>query len=255
MYRSTKKKIVRQASISAIVALGAIVTGIGIAGASTNAPHHDASAPTGHDSAPTPGSDHGRWGAVRGPGGTVTAVSATSITLKDRAGMSETFSIDASTSVTKDRSTSTLSALAPGDQVRIVPSAPGSTLARSIDIEQPSVMGKVTATSANSITVSDPRGTSFTIIVSNATTYSKAGASASLGDVSVGSMIFAQGSFATGSATTLDATTIGIGTPGAFHDGAGPDFPSGAPGHFGPSAGHGAPQLVTPRVGFNALDA
>ncbi len=254
MYRSTKKKIVKQASISAVVALGALVTGIGIAGASTNAPHHDTTAPSGRDSVPAPGSDHGRWGGVRGPGGTVTAISSTLITLKDRAGTTETFSIDASTSVTKDRSASTLSALAPGDQVRIMPSAPGSTVAKSIDVEQPSVMGKVTATSANSITVSDPRGTNFTIDVSNATTYSKAGASASLGDVSVGSMIFAQGSFAAGSTTTLDATTVGIATPGAFHDGAGPDFP-GAPGRIGPGASHGAPQYVTPRVGFKGLDA
>lgn len=255
MYRSTKKKIVRQASISAVVAVGALVTGIGIAGASTNTHHPEATAPSSRDRVPAPGSNHGAWGGVRGPGGTITGVSPTSLTLKDRAGTTETFSIDASTTVTKERSASTISALALGEQVRIVPSAPGSTVAKNIDIELPSVMGKVTATSANSITVSDPRGTSYTVLVSNATTYSKAGSTASLSDVSVGSMVFAQGAFATGSTTTLDATTVGIGTPGAFHDGTGPDFPGGAPVRPGPGTSNGVPQFATPRVGLPGLDA
>ncbi|MHB1089287.1 MAG: DUF5666 domain-containing protein [Acidimicrobiales bacterium] len=254
MYRSTKKKLVKQAGISAIVAVGALATGIGIAGASANAHHHDATS-SSKDSTPAAGPTRGEWGGPRAPGGTITAVSANSVTLKPHSGTSETFSIDSSTTVTKDRSASSPASLAVGEQVRVVPSAPGSAVAKAIDIEQPSVMGRVTATSAGTITVTDPRGASYTVVVSNATTYVKSGTSATLADVSVGSMIFAQGTFASGSTTTLDATTVGIGTPGALHDGTGPHFPGGAPGRFGPDAGVGGPQFAHHPVNSSGLDA
>ncbi|MBW4077860.1 MAG: hypothetical protein HIU84_04980 [Acidobacteria bacterium] len=255
MYRSTKKKVAKQAGITAIVAVGALVTGIGIAGASTNTHHRDATAPTTRDSAPSTGATRGDWRGPRPPGGTITSVSATSVTFTDRSGTSTTFSIDPSTTVTKDRSPSSQSALAVGEQVRILPSAPGSTVAKNVDIEFPSVMGRVTAIGAGSISLSDPRGSSYTVVVSNATTYAKAGATASLNDVSVGSMIFAQGTFAPGSITILDATTVGIGAPGAFHDGAGPEFPGGAPGRIGPGGGLGGPQFAHPPMGSSGLDA
>lgn len=254
MYRSTKKKLVRQAGISAIVAVGALATGIGIAGASTNIHHHDAT-PSSNDTTPAPGPLRGDGGRFHAPGGTITAVSANSVTVRDRAGTSETFSIDSSTTVTKDRSGSTSASLAVGEHVRIVPSAPGSGVAKNIDIEQPSVMGKVTSTSPGTITVTNPRGASYTVVVSNATTFVKSGGSATLADVSVGSMIFAQGTFAPGSTTTFDATIVGVGTPGALHDGAGPDFPGGTPGRIGPDAGVGGPQFAHRLVSPSGLDA
>ncbi|MHB1209464.1 MAG: DUF5666 domain-containing protein [Acidimicrobiales bacterium] len=255
MYRSTKKKVVKQAGISAVVAVGALVTGIGIAGASTITHHHEAAAPISKDSAPSTGATGDTWRALRAPGGTITALSATSVTFTDRSGTSKTFSIDSSTTVTKDRSPSSESALAVGEQVRILVGAPGSTVAKNIDIELPSVMGKVTAIGTGSITLNAPRGSSYTVVVSNATTYAKAGATASLGDVSVGSMIFAQGTFAPGSTTTLDATTVGIGGLGTFHDRGGPEFPGGAPGRIGPGVGLGGPQFAHPPVGSPGLDA
>ncbi len=255
MDRTTKKKIAKNFGISAVVAVGALVTGIGVAGASASTHHRDASTPTSRDSAPSSDSARGEWGAMRAPGGTITALSATSLTLSDRAGTAHTFSIDASTTVTEDRSPSALTALAVGEQVRIVPSAPGSALAKSIEIEQPSVMGKVTAVGATSLTLSDPRGSTYTVVVSNATTYAKAGATATLSDVKVGSMVFAQGAFAPGSTTTLDATTVGIGVPGAFNDGAGPSFPDGAPGRIGVGGDSGGPQFSQPPVGALGLNA
>jgi len=230
MYRSTKKKVVKQASISAVVALGALATGIGIAGASPSAHHHDGTAPTSRDATTTtPTPPVGPLGH-RPPGGVVTAVSATSITLSDPSGATSTFAIDSSTTVSKDRAASTLAALAVGDEVRIIPTAPGSTTAKSIDIEQPSVMGRVSAISGDTITVTGPHGTSQTVIVSSATTYAKAGASATLADVTVGSPIFAQGTFASGSTATLDATTVGVGLGPVGRDGLGPDHGPGGRG-------------------------
>lgn len=230
MYRSTKKKVIRQASISAVVALGALATGVGVASASSSTHHRDASVLTSKDTAttatPAPGKGHGEHPL----GGTVTAVTGSSITVSDRSGSTSTFTIDPSTTVNKDRTASTLAALAVGEEVRIFPSAAGSTTARSIDIEQPSVIGKVTAISGDTITVTGPNGTSQTVVVSSATTYAKAGASATLANVTVGSSIFAQGTFASGATTTLNATTVGIGFGPAGHGGMGPDGGQGRQG-------------------------
>jgi len=238
MYRTTKKKVVKQASISAVVALGALATGIGIAGAAPSGHHHDGAVLTSRDvdttTAPNRGSEFGH----RPPGGIVTAVTSTSITVSDPSGTTSTFAIDSSTTVSKDRAASTLAALAVGDEVRVIPSAPGSTTARNIDIEQPSAMGRVSAISGDTITLSGPNGTSQTVIVSSATTYAKAGASATLADVTVGSSVFAQGTFAPGSTTTLDATTVGIGFGPAGQDGLGPDRGLG---------GRGGPDWAPPR--------
>lgn len=246
MYRSTKKKVVKQASISAVVALGALATGIGIAGASPSTHHHDGTVLTSKDvattTAPTPGDEFGH----RPPGGTVTAATGTSITVSDSSGTTSTFAIDSSTTVSKDRTASTLAAVAVGDEVRIIPTAPGSTTAKFIDIEQPSVMGKVTAISGDTITLTGPSGTSRTVIVSSVTTYAKAGASATLADVTVGSSIFAQGTFASGSTTTLDATTVGIGFGPASHDGMGPDRGQGVTGLDRGQGGRGGPDWATP---------
>jgi DNA polymerase II small subunit/DNA polymerase delta subunit B len=123
-----------------------------------------------------------------------------------------------------------------------MPSAEGSSTAARIDIVQPSVMGKVTAVNGDTITIAGPNSTSATVIVSNATTYTKDGASASLADVTVGSSIFAEGSFTSPTDTSsLDATNVGIGQPGT----AGPGFEQpGGPGPQGalhgsqPSAVH-----------------
>ena len=237
MYRSTKKKFVRQASISTVVALGALVTGVGIAGASPSTHHRVGTVLTSKDvvttTAPIPGGERGH----RPPGGTVTAVTSTSITLSDPSGTTSTFAVDASTTVSKERTASTLAAVAVGDEVRVIPTAPGSTTAKHIAIEQPSVMGKVTAVSGDTITLTGPNGTSQTVIVSSATTYAKAGASATLADVTVGSSIFAQGTFASGSTTTLDATTVGVGVGPVGRGGMGPDRGPG---------GQGGPDWATP---------
>jgi hypothetical protein len=239
MYRTTKKKLVKRVGISTAVALGALGVGATVASAATTT--STAHARVGaHDSAtPTPGSGQG---CAHGPGGVVTALTSTSITVTDPSGTASTFTITSSTPVTKDRATAAIADLAVGDEVHVMPSAEGSSTAARIDIVQPSVMGKVTAVNGDTITIAGPNSTSATVIVSNATTYTKDGASASLADVTVGSSIFAEGSFTSPTDTSsLDATNVGIGQPGT----AGPGFEQpGGPGPQGalhgsqPSAVH-----------------
>ena len=178
---------------------------------------------------------------ARGPGsgGIVTALSGTSITVKDRSGSSSTFTIDASTKVTKERSSASVSDLALGELVMISPSTSSTTTAASIDVELAHVAGRVTAVSGDSITLSDRDGATKTVVVNSATVISKNAASATLGDVTVGSFVFAEGTF-DAAATTLSASTLGIGAPGA---GSGPQgFGPGDAGHGpgGPGQGPGA---------------
>lgn len=327
MYRTTKKKMVRRASVSAAVALGALATGAGIANAASShhvavSAHQSAQPATGNvppsAGAPTDPADNqgqpgdgqclggkvtavsatsltvtdpsgtattyaltssttftkdgasataadvtvgsfvritvastsattatavdidtdapgtnpgpqGAWGHMAG--GTVTAVNASSITVKDLSGTSTTYTLTSSTTVTKERQSATLADVTVGESVRLTLSSSSSTTVSAIDIELAHVIGQVTAVSGNTITVQGPRSGTQTITVSSATTYSKSGASATLADVTVGSFVFAEG--VSSSAGSLNASTVGIGLPaGNFGPGHGP-----SDGNFGPGRG------------------
>jgi hypothetical protein len=233
MYRTTKKKLVKRVGISSVVALGALGLGATVASASTTTSAHHTTV-SAKDTTANPSPPQGPV-CAHGPGGVVTALTSGSITVTDPSGTATTFTISSSTTVTKDRSTASISDLALGDEVRVMPGATDSSTAASIDIVQPSVMGKVSAINGDTITIAGPNSTSATVIVSNATTYTKDGATATLGDVTVGSSIFAEGSFASPTDTsTLEATSVGIGAPrGALN-------PGGAPNSGGPML-RGAP--------------
>ncbi len=71
------------------------------------------------------------------------------------------------------------------------------------------LVGKVTAISGDTITISDPQGFNRTILVSGATTYSQGGTGVASNAVLVGSKIFAQGTV-DANGTTLDALSIDI---------------------------------------------
>lgn len=230
MYRTTKKNIVKRVGITTVVALGVVGVGATVASASpapTSASHTSTGA---HDSTSSPSGAMGP-GCIAGGGGVVTALTGTSITVSDPSGTTTTFAITASTTVTKDRVAASVADLALGDEVRVMPTASGSTTAASIAIVEPSVMGTVTAVSGDTITISGRNDTSATVVVSSATTYTKDSASATLADVTVGSSIFAEGSFASPTDTsTLDAASVGIGVGG--HSGSGNFGGPGGQGHF-----------------------
>jgi hypothetical protein len=71
------------------------------------------------------------------------------------------------------------------------------------------LVGKVTAVSGDSITITDPQGFTRAILVSGSTTYKRGGASVTIAAVVVGSKIFAQGTV-DANGTTLDALSIDI---------------------------------------------
>ncbi len=243
MNKVTRKRTLQRASVTSAIALGVVVTGVGVASASTHA-----TTPRQHTSVTAKPERHPAAamtpGAPCGLGVDVTAISATSLTVSDPSGTSTTYAINAATSVTKHGQSATLNDVVVGDSVHVTVSPTDSTLASSIDIVPAGAVGKVTAINGDVLTITGPNGTSNAVIVNPSTTYMKAGASASFGDVSVGTVIFAQGSFGS-SPTTIDATTVGIGQPGNGAPGPGPHGMGGPggppPGFAGPGPGAQSP--------------
>jgi hypothetical protein len=221
VYRTSKNKMVKRTGVSVVVALGALATGVGIAGASTHTVAKASGAATSSvtTSLSHPGDRQARGsgmlggpGMMRGLGGLVTAVTSSSITVQDLKGASATYAIDSATTVLKDRQSATAADLAVGEHVRIIASSSSATTAAGVDIELARVAGQVVSVSGSSITVSDRDGFYRTVAVSGSTTYSKSGVSAALSDVTTGSFIMAEGTVDSNH-TTLDASAVGIGLP------------------------------------------
>lgn len=161
-------------------------------------------------------------------GGVVTAVSSTSITVRDLRGATKTFAIDSATTVAEGRTSTSVSSITVGQRVRIAPSSSSASTAAAIEIDLAHLVGTVMSVSGNSITISDNQGFERTIQVSSATTYSKSGTNATVSDVQSGTVIFAEG-LVDANHTTLDATNIGIGLPSNANGGV-----PGGPGFNGP---------------------
>jgi hypothetical protein len=236
----TRKRTLRHAGVSSAIAIGVVATGVGVANASTHATSaRTSTSATANAKRIHPSSMPTTPGAPCGIGGDVSAVSTTSITITDLRGTTSTYAINASTTVTKNGQSATVADIVNGDNVHIALSSTDPTLAGPIDIVPASVAGKVTAINGDVLTIAGPNGSTGSVVVSSTTTYAKGGASASLSDISVGTVIFAQGSFGS-SATIVDATTVGIGQPSTGGPGAGP-FGGGGPG--GPPPGGGSPSF------------
>jgi hypothetical protein len=221
MNRTTKMKMITSSGITAALALGTLATGIGVASASGNR----VGAPTGsfarslqfssfgavsHDR--SFGSPEKALTSANCAGGVVTALTATSITVTNRAGTAVTYTITPTTTFTEDRAVATVADLAVGDNVRITLNSTDLVTAVAIDIELAHVGGKVVSVSGDTIVVSNWKGIDATITVASTTTYSMGGAAATLAQVTVGSFVFAEGMMPAG-ATTLDAVAVGIGQP------------------------------------------
>ena len=218
-----QKNAMKRVAATPALGVGLVAGGAGIASATST---HSA-----HDTTTAPSTAPPAMGDVAG--GVVTAVSATSITVKEMDGTIATYAITSATTFSEGRSTITESQVAVGQHVGIQLSSSSSTTATNIDVQLPVLFGTVASVSGDTITISDPEGFSRTILVDASTTYTTSGASATLADVTVGSVISAQGTVDT-NLTSLDASSVVIGAA------AGPGNGAGLPGSgFGPDAGQG----------------
>jgi hypothetical protein len=172
-------------------------------------------------------------------GGTVTAVTADSITVTGRDGASHVITTTNSTTYRLGRAAATRSDIVVGSMIV----ATGSTgtgdsfTASTVTIKAPRVAGTVTAVTASTITIQQRDGSSLTINVEADTMIMVAGNdNAAVGDVTVDMRLVAAGR--QNSNGSLDATAIRAGN-GRFHDGpfdrddGGEPGPSGSPSTTG----------------------
>src|SRR5262245_29753915 len=131
--------------------------------------------------------------AVRGDI-TVTAIDGSNLSLKTDDGWTRTIAVTSSTTITKGGKTIAVGALAVGDHIQFTQQRAddGSYAIKRITVVLPTVVGEVKSVSGDTIIVTQPGGTTATIHVGSGTTYRIDGASGSLSDVKVGSIVIAE---------------------------------------------------------------
>jgi hypothetical protein len=173
-------------------------------------------------------------------GGTVAEVTGSGFTLADPDGATWTIATTGSTAYTLGNGAGTAADVKTGVIVVVEGTlGQGNALtATAVHVQPARIAGQVTATSADTITVTRPDGTSATIHVGSGTTYQVPGvATASLSDIAVGMFVAAEGTLR--SDGSLSATVVlahpagrpGPG-PGRMHGG----DPWGFPVNPAPSA-------------------
>lgn len=189
--------------------------------------------PAGPEGGPgrRPGSGPGR--EAHGRGGLVTAVSATSITVRPGFGQPVTWTINGDTKVREGSEDVAVSTIAVGQRVEIRGDATASPrVAKAVVVVQPHLAGTVTGVSGSTITIRDLDGFTRTITTSGSTTYTKDGATGTLAAVTTGVRVGATGRV-DGDGTTLDATRVNVLTKAPVDRPGGP-----GPGGHG-RGGHG----------------
>jgi uncharacterized protein DUF5666 len=121
------------------------------------------------------------WGrhGLGGPGGTLTAIDASSLTVRGRDGQTVKITTTSSTTYYRDTAKVNRSALKVGDRVVVNLTDPqaSSPTAGAVRIVLPSVVGTVSGVQADSFTLTDQIGFRHTIRSSGSTTYAKDGQS------------------------------------------------------------------------------
>ncbi len=192
-------------------------------------------------------------------GGQVSAVSGSTITVKDPQGTSHIIHTSASTTVQRAGASASLSDIVTGAQIGAegTKNSDGSLNAETITIMLPHAGGQIKSVSGTDITVTDPRDASATTVIhvtastryvtvtlgSNGPTQS----ASSLSALKAGVFISAEGTKNSDGSLTAELVTIMPNQP-AGHAG-----PTGGPGGFGgPGDFDGGPQNGAPPAGTSA---
>ena len=174
-------------------------------------------------SAPGAGGLFGRFGKGHGPGGprdglgnfrqiTIASINGSSIGLRTADGWTRTITITGSTKLTKSGATIALSDLAVGDHVRFseTRASDGSFTITALEVVLPQVNGTVKDVTGSGFTVTAGDGSTWTITVTDATTYRRAGAPGSKADVVAGDLVSVTGTQGQGSSLTATAVRIAL---------------------------------------------
>jgi Domain of unknown function (DUF5666) len=160
---------------------------------------------------------------------TIGAIDGSSLSLKTDDGWTRTIAVGSSTTITKGGQTIGIGDLKVGDQIVFGESkaSGGSYSISAIKVVLPVVAGQVTAVGIDTITITQKGGAATAIHVGAGTTYDVNGnASAKLSDITVGSIVVAEGTQR--SDGSLDATAVHGGSHGDRNGGwGGPGFRGG----------------------------
>ena len=212
MTTTNRSSRIKTIGATAAITVGLVAGGAGIAAAASSlAPHHE-----GHGA---PDGPHGgpRGGAMGHGAGTVTASSATSLTVKAIDGTSTTYVLTTSTTFDKGRGAKATAAdVTVGSHVFVEASRSNASEAATVHIVEPHLAGTVEKVWGSSFIIADEQGFWHTIDTSSSTSYAKAGSStsstASSSDVTVGTFVMATGTIADDH-TTRDASSVSVGLP------------------------------------------
>lgn len=204
-----RKTAAKRVVATTALGIGLVAGGAGLASAATHDSTETATATPAPPGAPTTMA-----------GGVVTAISDSSITVEDLSGTSTTYAITSSTTFSEGAATIELSQVTVGEHVSIQVSSSDATTATGVNVMPAMLVGQVTSVVGDTVAITDPEGFTRTIVVGSSTTYSESGATAALGDVTVGTLISARGQV-DANHTALDASSVMIGLVGHL-DGAGP---------------------------------
>ena len=141
--------------------------------------------------------------------GDVTAVTSSSVTIESHVGATTTFTLTSTTLYREGPLTLSAADLAVGEHVSVEFNSTAATTAVRIDIRLSHAEGRVTAVSANVITLSGPQGSSGSIIVSSSTLYYHGRTPATLSDVVPGVWVAALGTV-DADGTSLDGLYVEI---------------------------------------------
>jgi hypothetical protein len=201
---------------SAASANGASGPSAGQALATASSPSKTATPPLGRLRFGGPGFGPRGIGPGFGVGGTITAITAKTITVTSMFGKSVTVTTDKSTVYREGDKKVARSALSVGEQVFFLPTgrpgAPSSSSSKvvaAVEIVQPYVAGKVVSVSGSQIVVSQSDGLNVTVNISQSTTYGEVGHSASAEDIHSGTVVLVTGSLSSNH-DQIDAGAIQI---------------------------------------------
>jgi hypothetical protein len=152
---------------------------------------------------------------------TITAIDGSNLALKTDDGWTRTIAVTSSTTIAKGGKTIAVGDLAVGDHIRFTQqrAADGAYTITRVAVVLPTVVGEVKSVDGDTITVTQPGGTTATIHVGSGTTYQVDGSASSLSDVKVGSIVIAEGTQRTDG--SLDAAVVRSGQLKPFRGGPG----------------------------------
>jgi Domain of unknown function (DUF5666) len=144
--------------------------------------------------------------------GSVTAFSASSVTVQGKGGTPTVFTLTTGTTFKDGKYTLSAANLSVGEKVSVEVNSSAATTALNVAISLTSVFGVVSSVTGNTVVVNGPQGFTRTIVLGSGTVYYDGHSAGSISDVVTGAHIIALGTVDTNQ-TSLDAVVVVVWAP------------------------------------------